>query len=569
MIQNSDTEEEHPIYNLSRQYERKPENRSRWCTIERICLLFLLVFDVYFFYLNFEDIFYSDSTKLSDSDKLLVAQTSLESKKNELLHVKQQLAQARITNSQINKESQNPSKNLQASQILPQPISVEVVTDSPQSSGAVNSEAPIYNPQYVLMHNIKLEKNKITFFNLPDDVFNGIKAVNRDINVWGGMPEKWHFEYENSKLMFNDVRKNCHQISDTVLLMSPHHTDNLWHYHNDLVIPAFFQLLSSGSLYDENKQIWFFKEFKGRVQKSTEFWPELEVIFEKVVHNFRNMQFPICLDKFLKVNEPARPWFNVAPAYGLEGWHYDLARKWQDYLWERLGKAELWRKRKKEICQWFSKGKKPKMVYVRRNDYRSVTNFKEILPYFQKYFDVFVMDSWNRVDGTKPVSESAKQRMWERLDLLSQTNIVIGPHGSGLAHAIFMPPDQTVLVRLVVQYFNSPFVFQNMAHYTNVHYYAVDLVGRDGKEQPTGNAIFPKDRAEKAAEAAFDRVTKHCHICEMKPDSETKPTELQSIDQESCHFHLCAEGTPKANQYVQCNEPSEDGCRCGDPRYQT
>ena len=92
----------------------------------------------------------------------------------------------------------------------------------------------------------------------------------------------------------------------------------------------FFQLLSSGSLYDENKQIWFFKEFKGRVQKSTEFWPELEVIFEKVVHNFRNMQFPICLDKFLKVNEPARPWFNVAPAYGLEGWHYDLARKWQE-----------------------------------------------------------------------------------------------------------------------------------------------------------------------------------------------------------------------------------------------
>ena len=66
------------------------------------------------------------------------------------------------------------------------------------------------------------------------------------------------------------------------------------------------------------------------------------------------------------------------------------------------------------------------------------------------------MDSWNRVDGTKPVSASAKQRMWERLDLLSQTNIVIGPHGSGLAHAIFMPPDQTVLVRLVSKTF-----FQN------------------------------------------------------------------------------------------------------------
>ena len=100
-------------------------------------------------------------------------------------------------------------------------------------------------------------------------------------------------------------------------------------------------------------------------------------------------------------------------------------------------------------------------------------------------------------------------------------------------------------------------------------YYAVDLVGKEkGDEQPQDNAIFPKDRAEQVVEAILDRIVHHCSLCELESDFDVKPKEIQTLEKETCKFHLCGNDTKKAGTWVQCTEPSEDGCRCDNDYYQ-
>lgn len=418
--------------------------------------------------------------------------------------------------------------------------------------------------QYYVLENIMIERNKITFFKPNKTKFKYIRDHKKAPWIWEMNPDRYIFHFENEKNKNFSEAPCTSYLDQTVSLYPPHHSDNLWHYHNDVLLPAFWQLLHSQTINDNNKSLWFFTNIAGRMEQSSEFFPEAHILFDHVEVSFNHLNFPLCIKKFLYTNDIIRPWFNVAPGYGPRSLQYDLHARWQDYLWERLGRKEIWKKKKGEICQFVYKNRKPKLVYIARNDYRRAINAKEVIEILKKYFDVTVLEDkdFTRVNGFEKITEKQINIMKKRLNMFAETNAVIGAHGSGLAHAMFMP-ENTVFVRLVVAYFNEPFVFQNMAHHSHIHYYAVDLVGKEKmNEQPQNNAFLPTPRAEKLAKDILHRVLHHCHLCEMEPDKIIKPKELQSMENESCWFHMCDENTKLAGQWVQCESRKEDGCRC-------
>jgi hypothetical protein len=59
---------------------------------------------------------------------------------------------------------------------------------------------------------------------------------------------------------------------------------------------------------------------------------------------------------------------------------------------------------------------------------------------FQKYFIVEEINSGVRVNALNPQNFTSieKNRVKNHLKLLARTDVLIGPHGAGLAHAIYL-----------------------------------------------------------------------------------------------------------------------------------
>ena len=87
----------------------------------------------------------------------------------------------------------------------------------------------------------------------------------------------FNFDWKNSHEEFT-----CNQwVNKTVYLFVPHHTDNMFHLHNDVITKLWTSVWGTGRA-DAPKTLWLLEGWTDGVKRSVEFFPVLNIIFDEV-----------------------------------------------------------------------------------------------------------------------------------------------------------------------------------------------------------------------------------------------------------------------------------------------
>ena len=115
-------------------------------------------------------------------------------------------------------------------------------------------------------------------------------------------------------------------------------------------------------------------------------------------------------------------------------------------------------------------GHRPRLTYVARTKSRSVKHKDSFMNSLQEQFDVTVIDSW----GDHATTDGAWQAVQEHLQILANTDILMGMHGAGLGYISFLNP-QAHVVELRTDFRCHLYLYQYESWMQNTTHHNIDV----------------------------------------------------------------------------------------------
>mmetsp|Transcript_20377 Transcript_20377/g.61895 ORF Transcript_20377/g.61895 Transcript_20377/m.61895 type:complete len:477 (-) Transcript_20377:1118-2548(-) len=254
-------------------------------------------------------------------------------------------------------------------------------------------------------------------------------------------------------------------VTETSLLGAPHHVDNNFHMHNDFLLPTLFDALRNGAgpeMPKEEKRLFLWRGWLRRV------------------HNY-GMLFKVPEELFKAVEYPLEDEFNNDKALCFRRFIWGQGMEPQPFYTHegRFGPHDRWRGAMHELRDWIFTGyglpasvpvnntEAPKVTWVARRPghERSIKRLEDLVAKLEaKGMDVEVVKVFERS------RESAKKL----LARLRETNILIGMHGAGLAHSVYLPSG-SIFVEVAGLYGYGKNLFLNMANLMEISFYRWDV----------------------------------------------------------------------------------------------
>ncbi|GMI12913.1 hypothetical protein TrLO_g3697 [Triparma laevis f. longispina] len=199
-------------------------------------------------------------------------------------------------------------------------------------------------------------------------------------------------------------------------------------------------------------------------------------VLHKPVEGLLRSAPTLCFEKLIwplkqdpqNVGYDVSPWYELTGAHGFDDKWAGVLPKLRSYVWSQLGIQEP---------QPRNPNRAPRITYVPRTDDRRIYNDAVLIDAMKSYgWEVKAMNFDASPEGLKSAIET-----------LSESDVLMGVHGAGLAYAWLLPPT-SILVELSHSFGNSLGIFRNVAVQSNVGYYRVDI----SKDTMAGSAVKDK-----------------------------------------------------------------------------
>jgi hypothetical protein len=332
------------------------------------------------------------------------------------------------------------------------------------------------NQQTELRNNIQTYKHFINEQQVYDSFDNVIEFIHTDASI--------------------DVAYNCTKtVTDYTFFLSPWHTDNVFHLHNDNLLPLFANLRSSRVLHASTKKRLYLYDGDSNSRAHTKNFFEIIPLLMGGSHNvydFKDLKGTerICFEKIR--------WGRGPLQFYLDPLNINAFDKSEDYTimhttaFKRIISTDTCRininSRECNYIDWSGtaiafarhittlyhlqmpvrysrRTSSATLLYIKRSRHggRFMTNFQSLLSRLKQVgFETQECCEWNQL--------SVKDMIMK----LQNTNILISLHGASLTNMIYMPPG-SIVIELQTKYGEDVPMYKYMAHQYNHTYMLIDI----------------------------------------------------------------------------------------------
>ena len=351
-------------------------------------------------------------------------------------------------------------------------------------------------------------------------------------------------------------------IDGTTLIAEPHHPDNNFHLHNDFIIPALYKLLKSGTKVLPKEHPRTLLITHGNRQR----YERRVVAFDVVLQLFDNVRYSLeqilqepssggimCFERVIMGGRSQLPYYSHVGRFGAD-------ERWKGVLPAIRDWVNTVHGIKNSVTRMATNRTKPKLTVVDRpcNEWstRCLRNTPDLIRYLSQRFDVSLLSF--------PPEQRRSEQLMHMLEQMASTDILLGMHGAGLAHAVYLQPG-TLLVEIKDRVFREKKLFLNMASLQDVGYYMYDAF-QSAAQSP--NTILTDEELElltedlwRAREQEQEYLLSHNDSdptlkgeCLFPRFLEGNHSMLSSFDSSRCYLEQVES---RSNQWWQCTHYGE------------
>ena len=328
---------------------------------------------------------------------------------------------------------------------------------------------------FLVLRNVCLTKaqNKyvLHFFGSGTDVVNIFKKKASPYSAWSsdiknippleGVPSVRLTNTTVTQFLARNNGTDASVSEGTTLIAEPHHPDNNFHIHNDLIIPILYKMVKSASVHlqkGHKRRLILTHGSRNLFNKRVVAFDVLNKLFDEVRYPLENILEEqcggiVCFERLIMGGKGT-----AYPYYSSPG---------------RFGEDDRWRGVIPEIRDWVNevhgievkKGSnvnttiaKPRLTWIDRpcvSGARCLQNVSGLIRHLSRRFNVTTLS----FDRGKDRANQLMNMLWQ----MASTDILAGMHGAGLAHAAYLQPG-SVLVEIKDIHMRENKLFLNMAN---------------------------------------------------------------------------------------------------------
>lgn len=376
-----------------------------------------------------------------------------------------------------------------------------------ESAGSSWMEPVTHPDKALVLRNVCLEPHRVHFFQNATAIAT-FSQLRESYRVWQTMaparraaPE-WVFQAVHNDIAFRSPRNTSTLIGGTSFLWIPHKASpyNLFHFYNNLLLPLWQNVLLTGSEQHHN-HLFMFK-----------LWPlyRSEMLSQKWPHNMSLPAFFYVLQKlFAEVVWPVEDaWSRVGKiCFRRLVWSQQLttprfpyqATSSNEWIYRNLSVASRARDSIRKALSVplpkqmpFGMQRRPSMVWISRQSGcspvahadphtfgRCIGNLAETIDFMNTsmlFCSAQVIANFKR----QSTQMARDMQLRDQLQVLQNADIMVGVHGAGLAHTVYLEA-RSVVVELKDNYYfqnrSGSIIYAAMARVQGCGYTAIDLRG--------------------------------------------------------------------------------------------
>jgi hypothetical protein len=271
-----------------------------------------------------------------------------------------------------------------------------------------------------------------------------------------------------------------YQIRDgTTILIEPHHPDNNFHLHNDFILPALYKILKSGTkdLPKEHKRTLLLTHgSKERYQRRAiafdallRLFDEVQYSMEQILHG-QNGGGVMCFERLIMGGRSDLPYYSHKGRFGTDNLWEGVIPTIRDWVNTAHG-IHVGQASQLSNENLGGTPTKPVLTFVKRNcggsPARCLKKNEDVVRFLSNRFDAKML--------MFPKANNRTDQLMNMLQQMANTDILVGMHGAGLTHAMYLQPG-TLLVEIKDGTKREKKLFLNMASMQDIGYYLYDAL---------------------------------------------------------------------------------------------
>eukprot|EP01083_Nonionella_stella_P130839 397192_1 len=316
------------------------------------------------------------------------------------------------------------------------------------------------NHYFVEMTNVALKNDEIILFGATHQDVIALQKILKQHNLWegGGLRP---FRISAQTMKKHDIESKCKSFSfipAISVLAETHHPDNTFHLHQDLILPVMRE---------------------DRYLNHVEMFAILHMTFDSIYFPF-SKQFDsdnkfLCFSRFIWIQnrEPAPFYHQTAPQ--IQFFVPQFIQRYKHFVWDLFGISDLVRTALSSKC---TPEKQSNVVWMARGDTQRLSrdNTNKFINMLENDDNIHltIFDSFAE-RGPRHVKEQLSS-VKEKLIVLASTDTLIGAHGAGLAHSIYMNHPGMLIELMSIASADRNVIknlFMNIAMWNQLGYYEI------------------------------------------------------------------------------------------------
>ena len=298
----------------------------------------------------------------------------------------------------------------------------------------------------------------------------------------------------------NNLNASYTYMNGTTFLVEPHHPDNNFHLHNDLLLPLLYRMIRSGMRQfpkNHKRRLYLTHGSQRRYRKRVFAFDILQKLFDEVQYPFESIlakQYNrvMCFERLVWSGKKPLPYYFHRGRFGDKNKWEGVIPEIRDWINDeydidvdqdtttKVDHQQL--QQQQQHANVANVTHKPWLTWVDRpckqSAKRCLRNSADLIKHLSRRFDVHTL-SFDNNNNT-----SRETHVKNMLHQMARTNIFVGFHGAGLAHTAYLQPG-SIMVEIKDDTMREKKLFLNMANLQDVGYYLFDAVKASSKVDGT------------------------------------------------------------------------------------